>query len=57
MTREAYLNRVCELFTDYEKAMMQIKRKQFEQQNDIRFVNLQAYVSYLFDQIPHKTVR
>ncbi len=51
MTKSAYLSRVYDLFTGYEKNMLQLKRQKYEKEHMIRFISLQAYVNHLYHQV------
>jgi hypothetical protein len=47
MTNIQKLRDIYNSFSGYEKHQLQIKRKSFEKQQGIRFLNLESYVNHL----------
>lgn len=48
------IREIYKSFTGYEKSQLQQKRRLFEQQEGIKFLNLEAYVNYLALEVINK---
>jgi hypothetical protein len=48
------LREIYNSFSDYEKYQLQVKRKLYEKQHSIRFLNLESYVNFLATEVIYK---
>ncbi len=48
------LREIYNSFSDYEKYQLQVKRKLYEKQHSIRFLNLESYVNFLATEVIFK---
>jgi hypothetical protein len=48
------LREIYNSFSDYEKYQLQLKRKLYEKQHNIRFLNLESYVNFLATEVIFK---